>query len=188
MIQRHTVWWSIVLFALTGMIDSAFCHDARGSMKSGSGIELHAEYDDGEPMAYSRIEVFHAEEERPFQSGATDRNGRFLFLPDSTGRWEITVCDGDGHVLVLETNLNEELPSLQSDTRQDKEDAGRTSSEVGSRKNGTSFPSHFQGAIVVTSLIFGMIGVYSLIVRWVERARHGVRSRQEKSGCTFPKE
>ncbi len=98
--RNYTRWFNIVPATVFAFSGNSFGHGTRGSITPGSGMLIHAEYDDGEPMAYSRTEIFHAGKERPFQSGATDRNGRFLFYPDSTGQWKVAVDDGMGHAVI----------------------------------------------------------------------------------------
>lgn len=76
-------------------------HGTGGRLDEAGGIRLLAEYDDGEPMSYAEVEVRAPEDNPVFQTGRTDRNGVFLFLPDHGGKWRVTVNDGMGHQLVL---------------------------------------------------------------------------------------
>lgn len=55
-------------------------------------------------MSYAAVEVFFNKEKLPFQNGRTDQNGRFLFLPDKNGQWQVKVNDGMGHQLTVETD------------------------------------------------------------------------------------
>jgi nickel transport protein len=59
-------------------------HGARGEVGSG-GIVVSAEYDTGEPMSYAKVKISAPGAELTFQSGRTDRNGRFCFFPDGPG-------------------------------------------------------------------------------------------------------
>ncbi|MEN8222612.1 MAG: carboxypeptidase-like regulatory domain-containing protein [Acidobacteriota bacterium] len=65
-------------------------------IKGGTGIE--AKYDSGDPITQAEVTVYSpGNNEEPFQSGVTDRNGRFLFSPDSEGTWKVVVNDLTGH-------------------------------------------------------------------------------------------
>lgn len=63
------------------------------------GVGIRAIYDDGSPSAFSTVQVFPPGVTQVFAEGMTDRNGRFLFAPDSDGAWRIVVEDGMGHAL-----------------------------------------------------------------------------------------
>jgi nickel transport protein len=70
------------------------------------GIGLIVSYDDGTPISYADTKVFSPKERNvPFQEGVTDKNGRFLFVPDETGIWKISINDGMGHGLIKEINI-----------------------------------------------------------------------------------
>ncbi len=65
-------------------------------INGGTGIE--AKYDTGDPISHAEVTVYSPENHKePFQSGVTDKNGRFLFFPDSEGEWRVVVNDWTGH-------------------------------------------------------------------------------------------
>lgn len=63
------------------------------------GIGILARYADGSPAACAEAKVFAPGEDHPFQEGLTDREGRFLFVPSTSGAWRIVIDDGMGHVI-----------------------------------------------------------------------------------------
>lgn len=77
-----------------------YAHGVEGKVREG-GITVTAVYDSGEPMSYARVKISAPQAELTFQSGRTDRNGRFCFFPDMEGEWEIVVDDEMGHRLEL---------------------------------------------------------------------------------------
>jgi len=101
------IWQLLVLLAVAGVIieGRAWAHGVDGEITEDTGIRVNARYDDGESMAYAAVEVFYQDEDLAFQTGRTDRNGRFLFLPDQQGNWRVTVSDGMGHQLNLSTTV-----------------------------------------------------------------------------------
>jgi len=55
------------------------------------------------------VEIFSPASKIPFQSGRTDKNGRFCFFPDTPGKWKIVVDDEIGHRLELQISVNKKL-------------------------------------------------------------------------------
>lgn len=91
----------IFLTVVTLAAATAWCHGVEGSIEKAEGVCVTALYDDGEPMSYAEVEIKEPGSETVFQSGRTDRNGRFLFKPDGQGLWQAVVSDGMGHRLAL---------------------------------------------------------------------------------------
>ena len=186
--KRYTCWVSILVLAVVPPVAcNAFGHGTRGAVTPTGSMMVHADYDDGEPMAYCRTEIVHAGEERPFQSGSTDRNGRFLFYPDSTGQWRIVVDDGIGHRLALETSVDELPQSGRIATVRAVESADSALSDIGGREIGAARLSRFQGIVVGISLILGVFGVYCIVRQYSERARRGTDPCERENGCISPK-
>jgi nickel transport protein len=60
------------------------------------GIE--ARYADGAPIAHAEVQVWAPDDpDTPWQLGATDREGRFAFIPAHPGAWRLEIDDGLGH-------------------------------------------------------------------------------------------
>ncbi|MCS6772205.1 MAG: hypothetical protein NZ740_09305 [Kiritimatiellae bacterium] len=78
-------------------------------LSGGAGIA--ARYADGSPAAFVEVTVYAPGEDRVFQQGSTDREGRFVFFPFTAGSWRIRVDDGMGHA--LETTL-EASPAMHT--------------------------------------------------------------------------
>lgn len=145
--MKFITLWLGVTMCLLATVENVWSHGVRGRISSGSGILVEAEYDDGEPMSYSSIEIFDSEKKLPFQSGRTDRNGRFLFCPDKTGDWKVVVNDGMGHRLALKTNIDKTLNLKKTDEQQAKS------------MNESSLPK-YAGALMGISIIFGISGIF----------------------------
>jgi len=79
------------------------------------GIGIQVFYDNGSPFSYSEVIIYSpADKKVEFQTGITDKNGRFIFSPDETGVWVIKIDDGMGHGLVkkIEIASNQLVESL----------------------------------------------------------------------------
>jgi len=130
---------------------TALGHGVRGKIISKTGILAEAEYDDGEPMSYALVEVFSLKENLPFQTGRTDRNGRFLFLPDTPGDWRVVVNDEMGHRIVLKTRIDKNIDkNINLNKNQDQTD-----------KTGyAGFLSRYEKILTGIAIIFGMFGFF----------------------------
>lgn len=136
-----------VTLCLLAIAEDVWSHGVLGRVGSGKGILVEAEYDDGEPMTYASIEIFDSEENLPFQSGRTDRNGRFLFCPDKMGDWKVVVTDGMGHRLALKTNIDKMFNLVKTNEQQ--------ANDINER----SF-SRYERALMGISIIFGISGIF----------------------------
>jgi nickel transport protein len=70
------------------------------SLESSSAIVVEFRYSSGEPLRFAEVTVcFPADTKVEYQSGRSDRNGRFAFLPKIQNEWFVNVDDGRGHAL-----------------------------------------------------------------------------------------
>ncbi len=75
-------------------------------------IPLEFFYSTGEKMSYREVKVFSPKDSKfPIQTGRTDEEGRFAFIPDVSGDWKVIVRDEEGHQCEAKINLT----SLSSD-------------------------------------------------------------------------
>lgn len=71
------------------------------------GVGVLATYDDGTPVSFSEAHLLApGAMEKPALVGTTDRNGCFMFRPDTNGIWKVTVDDGMGHVVTEELRFD----------------------------------------------------------------------------------
>ncbi|EFK10381.1 conserved domain protein [delta proteobacterium NaphS2] len=77
-------------------------HGVKGKITAGTGATVvTARYSTNDVMSYAATTIRPPSGEMDFQTGRTDRNGRFCFFPDRDGDWEVTVDDGMGHRLKM---------------------------------------------------------------------------------------
>ena len=86
-----------MIWLLVFLLPSQFCAHGVKSFVGSGGIVVTSQYDTGEAMSYARVRILAPGAKLPFQSGRTDRNGRFCFFPDVAGDWEMVVNDEMGH-------------------------------------------------------------------------------------------
>ena len=76
------------------------------SMKS---VSLEFFYSTGEKMSYCDAKVFSPNDSKfAVQSGRTDEQGRFSFIPDTEGEWKIIVNDAQGHQCEAKIKISED--------------------------------------------------------------------------------
>lgn len=85
-----------------------YAHGVSYSIGRG-GMVINAAYDDGTPMSYAEAEIIQPDSDLPFASGWTDRNGRFCFLPDTKGDYNIKIDDGMGHMIKFTLPVSENI-------------------------------------------------------------------------------
>ena len=136
-----------VIFLLPSRL---YGHGVTGKVDAG-GMVVTAEYDTGEAMSYAKVKISAPGEELTFQSGRTDRNGRFCFFPDAAGDWKVVVDDEMGHRLEVTVPVNEIL-TLQ--TNGQRVEAGQGSL------------SRYQKALMGVCTLFGISGI---LFWWIGR-------------------
>jgi nickel transport protein len=133
-----TVFWAVPTLV--------HAHGVEGTVQEG-GITLTALYDSGEPMSYAKVKIAAPRAELTFQSGRTDRNGRFCFFPDKAGEWEVVVDDEMGHRLEVKVPVDEQLAWK----------------EVGKPEGSNeTVVSRYGKALMGVCILFGLFGVFAL--------------------------
>jgi nickel transport protein len=121
---------------------SLHAHGVMGTVGSG-GVVVTAQYNTGEAMSYARVKILAPGAGLTFQSGRTDRNGRFCFFPDGPGDWEMIVDDEIGHRLKVMVPVDE-----AKELKKDQQAGGSAESSL----------SRYERALMGISIIFGIFG------------------------------
>lgn len=141
-----------ILIFFTGLVVSmatvseGLCHGVEGTVEPVEGYCITAMYDDGERMSYAAVEIKAPGAEIVFQTGRTDRNGRFMILPDKPGTWQAAVSDGMGHRLALDFEV-----TAEGDNQPKDPSAPPVSTGTSSRPMKT---------VAGLSIIFGLCGFF----------------------------
>ena len=120
-----------------------YAHGVTSKIDTG-GMVVSAMYDTGEPMDYARVTISAPDTNLKFQSGRTDRNGRFCFFPDVSGDWKVVVDDEMGHRLEVNVTVDEAM-AMQANPE-------NTNSRLG-------FLTRCEKAVMGVSIIFGISGI-----------------------------
>ena len=117
-------------------------HGVKGTVDKG-GIVVTAKYSTGEAMSYARVKILAPGTRLTFQSGRTDRNGRFCFFPDGQGNWEVIVDDEMGHRLEVMVPVDD-----AKELKKDQQTGSAAESSL----------SRYERALMGISIIFGVFG------------------------------
>jgi nickel transport protein len=148
-----TIFVSILVILFPGLLHA---HGVQGTVENG-GIVVMAQYDTSEAMSYARVSIEAPEAKLPFQSGRTDRNGRFCFFPDTTGEWKVVVDDEMGHRLEVNVSVDEAMKF-------------KTEPASGGPKSSLS---KYEKALIGIGIIFGVTG----FIFW----QQGMKSRRKSA-------
>lgn len=138
--------WPTIFFLAVILLPSPslYAHGVRGEVDAG-GMVVSAQYSTGEPMSYAKVKISAPGAKFTFQSGRTDRNGRFCFFPDAPGDWEVIVDDEMGHRLEVKVPVDETLVFQEN---QQREEASESSL------------SRYERAFMGITIIFGVSGIF----------------------------
>jgi len=116
-------------------------------------------YSDKTPMRYAEIMVFSPENKKvEYQNGRTDQNGRFAFLPETPGKWQIKVDDGMGHAVNAIVSVN----SFNSESKNTGEISSKWRNEILGKKDLLfgGVPMGIRAVFGVSILMNLFLGVY----------------------------
>ncbi|MEL6384759.1 MAG: carboxypeptidase-like regulatory domain-containing protein [Cyanobacteria bacterium J06626_18] len=123
----------------TSLPAEVLAHGVQVQAQTTSAVEIQATYDSGEPMSGAQVQVYApTDPENVVFTGVTDASGRYLFVPDRAGDWELSVRQaGHGEIVVIPVA-----------------EAGVVAAEVA----GSSKLTTLQRGIVAGAVIWGCVG------------------------------
>jgi nickel transport protein len=93
---------SLIAMILACAADVCLGHGI-AAVRVDGGVGVGFVYYDGTPVTFSDVSVFApGAGDKPTLAATTDRNGCFMFRPDTNGVWKVTVDDGMGHAITHE--------------------------------------------------------------------------------------
>ena len=99
---------------------SAYAHGVGYRQSEFRAVTLEFFYSTGEKMSYREVRVFSPKDEKfAAQTGRTDEQGRFAFIPDVPGEWRVIVRDEEGHQCIASVNVSELLTTSVNEENSD---------------------------------------------------------------------
>jgi nickel transport protein len=139
--EKVVIFFLFMFFTLPPIL---YAHGVMGKVDTG-GMVVSARYDTGEPMSYARVKIAAPGTKLTFQSGRTDRNGRFCFFPDVPGDWKVIVDDEIGHRLEIAVPVNDSKELIT-----DQQVRGSSGSSL----------SRYAKVLIGVCFIFGISGIF----------------------------
>ena len=142
---------ALMLVFMLWVCASAYAHGVGYRQSEFRAVTLEFFYSTSEKMGYREVRVFSPKDEKfAAQTGRTDEQGRFAFIPDVPGEWRVIVRDEEGHQCNAIVNITEEF---------------LTNTEQPVNSQDASLPQGwnlFMRALLGVSIIFNI----AMIIRW----------------------
>ncbi len=95
------------LAMIVSLYSTSYAHGTGYRQSSLNAVALEFTYSTGEAMSYREAKVFSPLDDKfAYQTGRTDEEGRFSFVPDAKGEWRVIVRDEEGHQCEAKINVN----------------------------------------------------------------------------------
>ncbi len=100
--MSKSCWQLLAMLSVSVLFwpQGGWAHGTEGVVSPG-GWTVTARYAGGEVMSFAKVTITAPNASKPFQTGRTDQNGRFAFVPDVPGTWRFVADDEMGHRLSL---------------------------------------------------------------------------------------
>ena len=100
----------LLVLMLTLWACEAYAHGVGYRQSEFRAVSLEFFYSTGEKMSYREAKVYSPSDDKfAVQTGRTDEQGRFAFIPDVPGEWRVIVCDEEGHQCNATVSISETL-------------------------------------------------------------------------------
>ena len=145
---------SVLTLCLCG---SSYAHGVGYRQSEFKALTLEFFYSTGEKMSYREAKVYSPSDSKfAAQTGRTDEQGRFAFIPDTAGEWRVIVRDEEGHQCEADIVISNEW---------------LTSEGVTGTANNSSLPEGtelFMRALLGVSVIFNI----AMLMKWRSHYAH----------------
>ncbi|WP_228021926.1 carboxypeptidase-like regulatory domain-containing protein [Vasconcelosia minhoensis] len=106
-LKNVAFWLSALLVAMAGGSPKAMAHKTELEYRKAQAVQVEAVYSGGQPMSNAQVTVYAPDNpQAAWRTGTTDEQGRFTFLPDQSGTWEVRVRKA-GHGSFLTVSVEE---------------------------------------------------------------------------------
>ncbi len=167
------------LFAIAMVQGRAIAHGVHLQSQTTQAIELKARFSSGKPMSHAQVSIYApGDAETPWQTGTTDTEGRFLFVPDpaQTGNWLAKVRRaGHGDAIAIAIGPTDLETAAQATVKEQVDSISTTPADGESlqsierppaRPPAPHHPSHTHGTAATSQYSFLQKGLMMVAILW----------------------
>lgn len=120
-ILSHLFFTFFIAFLFSFSPVAAYAHGTVWTLVDDKSYIFKFEFTDGTPLVKADIEVFapskRTEPKRLAQTGTTDSQGQFAFIPTEKGKWIVRANDNAGHIVAAVMVIKEEDLATTNNTK-----------------------------------------------------------------------
>ena len=156
----------IILVVINAFAGSAFAHGVHVNYSEDFPfITIKASLSGDQPIKNAEVKIMHPAGDQIFQSGTTDPSGRFVFIPEMPGVYDVSVDDGMGHRKRIELAIE---GSFFDGEISDQETDARISIE----SEGTDHHHDHYHIPLLYKVIFGLSLIFGITGLWYGIRKH----------------
>ncbi len=115
------------------------------------------------PLIDAKIEVIAPDGNTLFQSGRTDKQGRFAFLPHETGEWTVKVDDERGHRQTARIQISESFFGKEPDGEiSERAEKAQEKTEIVQQESDHHHHDYHHHIPLAYKIIFGLAVIFGI--------------------------
>lgn len=160
MMKKPMLLSILLVMVCTG---SSLAHAIRMQIEENPpAVTVWAGFSAATPLIDATMEVIAPDGETLFQSGRTDKQGRFAFLPHEAGEWTLKVDDGRGHRQTTRLHLSESFFGTEPDELATEQlESGRDKADIVEQQS-HHHHSHHDHIPLLYKIIFGLAVIFGI--------------------------
>jgi hypothetical protein len=153
-----------IILVLVFFANALFAHGIKLTAELGAPyIIINASFSPTAPAVDAKVTIIDKGSDDIFQSGRTDFYGRFVFIPDKAGKWQIVVDDERGHKNKLDLQIADSFFMSEQCDSTIVDDPSQKAKIVNADNNcDHSHHIHFADIPMVYKIIFGLSIIFGI--------------------------
>lgn len=172
---------SILFISLFVLNASSFGHSIQVDIiRHAPVVSVKASYSPTSPVADTGVNVYEPDKDQPYQTGHTDQQGYFIFLPATSGNWIFEIDDQHGHKKRTTISIDENFikgVAAEQVLREEREEESSVNTVKEAKEPATPSPEEKAGSIADMPFVFKLISGLALIFG-VTGIYYGMSSRK----------
>lgn len=157
---------SLLLSALFVLVitSSSLAHAIRLQIEEHPpAVKVWAGFSATTPLIDVKVEVIDPDGQTLFQSGRTDRQGQFAFLPNAAGEWTLKIDDERGHRQSARIQISENFFGIEPDEETaERAEKIQEKAEIVQQESDHHHHDHHHHIPLVYKIIFGLAVIFGI--------------------------